>query len=170
MKDFYDLFIHELYDMYSAERQIVKALPDMAKAAHNPDLKEAFRVHRDETQKQIERLEQVAHHLGIQYKDAESPVMKEMLKEGKKIINSNYPSEVKDAALITAAQRVEHYEMACYGILKAFAKEIDRKDIVKLLDESAHEEGKADKKLTEIAQGSLFNKGINEKALKRKTA
>lgn len=170
MKDFYDLFIHELHDMYSAERQIVKALPEMAKAANHPDLKEAFRTHRDETQRQIERLEEVAAQLGIQYKDAECPVVKEMLKEGKKIINSNYASDVKDAALITAAQRVEHYEMACYGILKAFAKQIDRKDLVKLLDESAKEEGHADKKLTEIAEGGLFSKGVNEKALKRKTA
>lgn len=170
MKDFYDLFIHELQDMYSAELQIVKALPEMARAAHHPDLKEAFRNHRDETQKQIERLEKAAEELGVTFKEVESPIMMEMLKEGKKVINSKYASDVKDAALITAAQRVEHYEMACYGILKSFAKQIDRKDIVKLLDESSKEEGNADKKLTEIAEGTLFNKGVNEKALKRKTA
>lgn len=170
MKDFHDLFVHELRDMYAAEVQIEKILPEMAKIAHLPKLKEAFRSHHEETRNHVRRLERIALQLGVSLKNCKCDAIEGILKEGKKLIKGNYPHEVRDAALIISAQRVEHYEMAVYGVLKAFAKHLKLDDIVKILDETSKEEGHADKKLTEIANGTFFTTGINEKAVRRKSA
>lgn len=170
MKDFHDLFVHELKDIYAAEVQIEKILPEMAKAAHLPKLKEAFRSHHQETKKHVQRLEKIADQLGITLKHCQCDAIEGILKEGKKLVKGDYPHEVRDAALIVAAQRVEHYEMAVYGILKAFAKHLKLNDIIKILDETSQEEGRADKHLTEIANGTLFSAGVNKKAAERKSA
>jgi len=170
MKDFYDLFTHEIRDMYAAELQIEKMLPIMAEKAHNSKLKEAFHTHHKETKAQIKRLEKIADQLNISLKNCECEAITGILKEGKNLNKEHFSPEVFDAALIVSAQRVEHYEMAVYGGLKAFAKHLKLDAIVKLLDESSQEEGHADKKLTEIAMGTLFSSGVNEKAMKRKSA
>ncbi|HSW72955.1 MAG TPA: ferritin-like domain-containing protein [Chlamydiales bacterium] len=170
MKDFHDLFFHELNDIYAAELRIEKILPEMAKAAHLPKLKEAFHSHHKETKKHIERLEKIAAQLGVSLQHCECEAIEGILKEGKKLVKGDYPHEVRDAALIVAAQKVEHYEMAVYGILKAFARRLKLNDVVKILDETSQEEGRADKHLTEIANGTMFSAGINEKALKRESA
>jgi len=170
MKDFHDLFIHQLRDMYSAEIQIEKALPEMARLAHLPELKTTFHTHHQETKKQIQRLERIASELNIELKHNECDAIEGILKEGKKLLKADYPHEVRDAALIISAQRIEHYEIAVYGVLKAFAKHLHLDDVLKILNESSKEEGHANKKLTEIAEGTLFSKGINEQALKRESA
>lgn len=169
MKNFYELFVHEVRDMYAAEVKIGKILPEMAKKAHFPKLKEAFHVHHKETKKQIKRLEKIADQLDISLKKCQCEAIDGIIKEGKKIIKEHYYPEVIDAALIISAQRIEHYEMAVYGILKSFAKYLKLKEIIEILDESSKEEGHADKKLTEIAMGTLFSSGVNEKAVKRKS-
>jgi len=170
MKDFHDLFIHELKDMYAAEVMIEKTLPEMAKMAHLPKLKEAFWEHHKETKHQIERLEAIADQLGISLAHSECAAIKGILHEVKTLLRGNYPNEVRDAALIISAQRVEHYEIAVYGVLKSFAKHLKLDEVVKILKESSKEEGHADKKLNEIAEGTLFTTGINNQALKRESA
>jgi ferritin-like metal-binding protein YciE len=170
MKDFHDLFLNQLNDMYSAELVIEKALPEMAKMAHLPNLKETFHMHHIETKHQIARLERIADELGIKLHDSKCDAIEGILKEGKKLLKGNYPHEVRDAALIISAQRVEHYEIAVYGVLKSFAKHLKLDNVVKILDESSKEEGHANKKLSEIAEGTLFTTGINAKALKRESA
>ncbi len=170
MRNFRDLFDHELKDMYAAELQIEKILPEMEKCAHLPKLKEAFRLHHQETKNQIQRLEKIANQLDISLTHCECMGIDGILRETKSLMQADYPHEVRDAALIISAQRVEHYEIAVYGGLKAFAKNLKLNDIAKMLDESSKEEGHADKKLTEIASGTLFSGGINEQASKRECA
>lgn len=170
MKNFHDLFTHELRDMYAAEVQIEKVLPDMAKKAHNSKLKEAFTSHHQETKAQIKRLEKIAGQLNISLKNCECEAITGILKEGKKLDREHFAPEVLDAALIISAQRVEHYEIAVYGGLKAFAKHLKLDAIVQILDESSKEEGHANKTLNEIAMGTLFSSGVNEQAMKRKSA
>jgi ferritin-like metal-binding protein YciE len=161
MKDFYALFVHELKSMYGAEKKIVKALPKMVEAAKSEKLKEAFRHHLKETENQVRRLEEIGVTLNEDLKGHDCMVIDSLLKEGKKIIESSYDKVVKDSALICAAQRIEHYEIACYGILKAFAKHFKLKEIEELLEESSKEEGHANKILGEIAEGTLFTSGVN---------
>jgi ferritin-like metal-binding protein YciE len=170
MKDFHDLFTHEIRDMYAAELQIEKILPVMVEKAHNPKLKEAFNTHHKETKDQIKRLEKISAQLNVNLNNCECDAISGILKEGKKLSSEHYPPEVLDAALIISAQRVEHYEMAVYGGLKAFAKHLKLDEVLKLLDESSKEEGHADKKLTEIAEGTPFSSGVNVKAIKQRSA
>lgn len=169
MKNFQDLFIHELRDIYDAEVQIEKTLPELVKKAHSKELKEALHKHHLETKQQIRRLDKIAAELKIDLAGEECDAIKGILREGHKLLGKHYPPEVTDAAIIASAQRVEHYEMAVYGTLKAFAKHLELKNIEKLLDETSEEEGNADKTLTSIAMGTLFTTGINKEAA-RKTA
>src|ERR1700730_1849749 len=120
MKDFYTLFVKELKDIYDAEKQIVKMLPELAKASHASNLKEAFHRHLKETKEQIKRLEEISSELNESLSGARNEVVKGLLKEAHKIVKSNFDPVVKDAALINAAQHIEHYEIASYGTLKAF--------------------------------------------------
>jgi ferritin-like metal-binding protein YciE len=170
MKNFHDLFSHQLKDMYAAEVEIEKMLPEMAKMAHSPKLKEAFHMHHKETKHQITRLETIAKQLKISLLHCECEAIHGILNEAKKLMKGNYSHEVKDAALIVSAQRVEHYEIAVYGVLKSFAKHLKWEEVVKILQESSKEEGHADKKLNEIAEGTLFTSGVNAQALKRESA
>jgi ferritin-like metal-binding protein YciE len=167
MKNFKDLFIHELKDIYNAELQIVKILPDLANAAHSPPLKEAFLAHNQETQQQIQRLESIGKELGVELGGRKCEAMQTCVIEAQKVMAADYPDEVMDAALISCAQRIEHYEIALYGTLKAFANHLRLKEVEESLEESAKEEKHADKKLSEIATGTLFKKGINEKAVRK---
>ena len=152
-KGFQDLFELELKDLYSAEKQLTKALPKMAKAATNEDLQEAFESHLTETEGQIERLEKIFKHLDISYSRVEKcKAMEGLVKEGEDLMEEGLEPSVLDAALICAAQKVEHYEIAGYGCARTFAQQLGHDDIAEILQETLDEEGTADKKLTEIAE------------------
>lgn len=167
MKDFYTLFVKELKDIYDAEKQIVKILPELAKASHSSNLKEAFHRHLKETKEQIKRLEEISNELNETLTGSRNEVVKGLLKEAHKIVKSNFDPAVKDAALINAAQHIEHYEIASYGTLKAFAKDLKMTQVYNLLDDTAKEEGSANKTLTSIAEGNIFQKGVNDKACEK---
>ena len=152
-KGFQDLFELELKDLYSAEKQLTKALPKMAKAATNEDLKQAFESHLEETEGQIERLEQIFKQLDVSFARVEKcKAMEGLIEEGSDILEEGLKPNVLDAALICAAQKVEHYEIAGYGCVRTFAHQLGHEDIASLLQETLDEEGNADKKLTEIAE------------------
>lgn len=161
-----ELFLEELADMYSAENQIVEALPKLIKACSSPELKQALQDHLGQTEYQITRIEKIFSILGLQPQEENCEAMEGLLEEADEILNKISKSPVLDAAIICAAQKVEHYEMATYGTLRAFAKHLDMKsEVIDLLQDSLDEEGAIDKKLTKIAEGSMFTSGINEEAL-----
>lgn len=167
MKDFYNLFVNELKRIYSAEKQIAAALPKLANAASSPKLKKAINHHLKETKVQIKRLEAIASEIDEKLSGLECQIMKNLLKEAADVSKFHYDRMAKDAALIHAAQRIEHYEIAAYGTLKAFAKQFKLKEVEKLLDQTAKEESHADKTLSKIAEGQFFKSGINAEACKR---
>lgn len=154
-----ELLVEELKDLYDAEHQLTKALPKMEKAATNPQLQKAFNSHLTETEGHIKRLEQVFESLGEKPSRKTCKAMKGLVEEGSEVIEENAASEVKDAALIASAQRVEHYEIAGYGAARTFAQTLGLNDAAKLLQQTLDEEGKADKKLTQIAESR-----VNEQA------
>jgi ferritin-like metal-binding protein YciE len=159
MEDLADLFHDELKDVYDAEHQITQALPKMAKAATSPKLKAAFEKHLKETEEHITRLEQVFEIIGKKPTRKPCKGMKGLIEEGNEVLKEDMDPEVLDAALISAAQRVEHYEMAGYGCLRTWAQLMDMKDAQKLLQKTLDEEGKTDHDLTRLAET-----GINVKA------
>jgi ferritin-like metal-binding protein YciE len=154
-----ELLIDELKDLYSAEKQITKSLPKLVKASTSPDLKAAFEDHLKETYGQIERLDKVFEILGRSPKGKLCHGMKGVLEEGAEVVEETDKGLVRDTALISAAQRVEHYEMAGYGCVKEYARLLGQKEISSLLDETLSEEKAADQKLGKIA------KGVNSEAL-----
>lgn len=164
MKDFYDLFINELREIYAAERLIVKSLPEIFQAARSQKLKEVIAQHLKETEAQVARLEQVFAELKESHTKTECRSMVGLLNEWKFLIKSHYEHDVQDAAIICFLQKVKHYEIAVYGTLQTFAKHLKLTSLNTWLRDSAKEEGAADKKLTEIAEGSLFTNGVNKKA------
>ena len=145
-----DLFLDTLKDIYYAERQIVKTLPKMAKAATSPELKAGFEQHQQETEVQIERLQQIFELLGKPARGKTCDAILGIIEEGKSIIEEYEGSSALDAGLVAAGQAVEHYEIARYGTLKAWATQLGHKDAVKLLDETLAEETKTDKALTQL--------------------
>jgi len=145
------LFLEELKDLHSAEKQITKTLPKMVEAASSHDLKTAFERHLKETEGQIRRLDQAFEILGMRPKDKMCDGMKGILAEGAEMLHETQAGDVRDAALISAAQRVEHYEMAAYGTVRAFAQQLNQSRIVDLLQATLDEEKAADRKLTEIS-------------------
>jgi ferritin-like metal-binding protein YciE len=147
----HDLLIDELKDLLYAENQLVKALPKMAKAATDPNLKAAFTDHLAETKGHVERLSQALESLGAPAKGKTCHAMVGLVEEGGEAIDTKGPAAIRDANLIGAAQRVEHYEMAAYGTAKAFAKALNEKKIVDLLQATLDEEGAANDKLTSIS-------------------
>ena len=161
IKTMEDLFLHELSDTYSAEKQMSKALPRLAKAVENEQLAAAFEAHLEETLVQIERIEQVADALGLKLKRIKCEGMEGLVGEGKDAIEKIDKGPVRDAALIGGAQKVEHYEIAAYGTLCAMAKQLGYKDALRLLKTSLDEEKATDEKLTMLAEG-----GGNERAAK----
>jgi len=150
-----DLFVAQLQDLYDAEQRLTKALPKMAKAASNGRLKSAFEGHLRETEQHVARLEKVFQILGITAERETCEAMKGLVAEGDEAINADGNPDVKDAALIAAAQRVEHYEMAGYGTVRTFAKRLGQEEIARILQQTLEEEGAADNKLTEIAESSV---------------
>jgi ferritin-like metal-binding protein YciE len=150
-----DLLVHELKDLYSAETQIVKALPKMAKAASSADLQKAFEDHLEETKHQVQRLDEIFQELETSARGKKCKAMEGLLAEGKEVVDEDAEPHVKDAALIGAAQRVEHYEIAAYGTTRTFAKQLGKDRIVELLDETLEEEKGADTKLTDLAESSV---------------
>ena len=154
-----DLLIDQLKDIYSAENQLIKALPRMAKAATSDSLRDAFESHLAETEKQVERLDQIFERLEVKPRRKKCKAMEGLLEEGKEVISEDAEPMVHDAALIAAAQRVEHYEIAAYGCARTFATLLGDNATADLLEESLSEESAADEKLTEVAMS-----GINQEA------
>jgi ferritin-like metal-binding protein YciE len=155
----HDAFIDELRDTYDAERQIVKALPKMIKACSSDELRTAFESHLEETRNQVERLEQVFELLEEKPRGKHCDGMAGIIEEGKNVMGEEFDDTTMDAVLIASAQRVEHYEMAAYGTLCAWAKGMGHDDAAELLEQTLEEEKAADEKLTSIAEG-----GINQEA------
>lgn len=151
MEDLKDLFVDELKDIYSAENQITKALPKMAKTAKSPELKKGFELHLEQTKQQIARLEQIFEELGESPRGKKCNGMEGLLEEGKELMGEDAEPEVMDAGLISAAQRVEHYEIAAYGTVKTYAELLGMPKAAKLLDETLKEEKDTDQKLTGLA-------------------
>jgi len=150
-----ELLVNELKDLYNAENQLVKALPKMAKAASSPELKAAFEEHLEETKGQVDRLVTIFEQLEGSPKGKKCKAMEGLIEEGSEVIEAEGDESVKDAALICAAQKVEHYEMAGYGCARTFAQLLGLDEIANLLQETLDEEGNADKKLTEIAETAI---------------
>lgn len=159
-----DLFLEQVRDIYDAERQLVKALPKMADSAASEELRTAFAEHLDQTRGHVDRLEQVFELLGKKARGKICEAMEGMVDEGAEIIDADGEPMVRDAGLIAAAQRVEHYEIAAYGTAKTLAGELDLNEAKDLLDQTLDEESNADKLLTKIATGGMLKTGINQKA------
>jgi ferritin-like metal-binding protein YciE len=147
-----DLLADELKDLYNAENQLTKALPKMAKAASNEELKQGFLDHLEETKVHVERLAKAFKLLKLPVKGKTCHAMKGLIEEGTEAIEVKAPDAVRDAQLIGAAQRVEHYEMAAYGTARAFAEALGENDVAELLQETLDEEGETNKKLTALSQ------------------
>jgi len=158
-----ELFEHEISDLYSAETQLTEALPKMAQAASNDELREAFTHHLDETRDHVRRLDEIRGQIGSSLSE-ECEGMRGLIAEGDEIVAAVGHSAVKDAALISAAQRVEHYEIAAYGTARTLADELGIGDAKDLLDQTLDEESNADKLLTKIATGGMLKAGINQQA------
>jgi ferritin-like metal-binding protein YciE len=170
---FYKLFIDVLKDTFDAENQIVEALPKMIQAASSPELREAFSTHLDETKNQVQRLKKIFKLLNENPTGKRCVAMKGLLAEGEEAIKSDEPSNVKDAHLIICAQKVEHYEISGYGSARAIARHlsgtavdnrVDFDEIADILQQSLDEESAADEKLTDVAEGGFFTRGINDEA------
>jgi ferritin-like metal-binding protein YciE len=156
-----DLFVDTLKDLYDAEHQIVKALPKMIDQAKSTELKQGFKDHLEVTKHQIGRIEQIFKEMSLPARGKHCVGMEGLLKEGEEIMREPIDPEAKDAALIAAAQKVEHYEISGYGTARTFAQMLGRDNFARLLDTTANEEGKTDKKLTMLAESH-----INAKAKK----
>jgi ferritin-like metal-binding protein YciE len=160
VKSVNDLLLDELRDIYHAEKQLVKALPKMAKKAKSDDLRQAFEHHLDETKGHVERLDQVFQQLDARSGGQRCEAMEGLIEEAKEMMDDVTTPEVLDAAMITAAQKVEHYEIASYGSVCALAEALGHKDAARLLEETLNEEKAADQKLNQIALS-----GVNQAAL-----
>ncbi|MEX2559370.1 MAG: ferritin-like domain-containing protein [Pirellulales bacterium] len=150
-----DLFVHELRDLYSAEKQLLKALPKMAKAASSANLKQGFEEHLLQTETQVERLEQIFEQLGKTARGTKCVAMEGLIEEGKKLMEEDAEPPVGDAALIAAAQKVEHYEIAGYGTVRTFANLLGYADAEELLQQTLDEEKQTDERLTELAESEI---------------
>jgi ferritin-like metal-binding protein YciE len=155
-----DLFLNELKDVLNAEKQLVQALPRMAKAAQSPELQRAFTKHLKETEGHVDRLERIFRSLGQTARGKACKGMQGLVEEGKEILEENGSPEVIDAALISAAQRVEHYEIAAYGCLRTYAQLLGNNEADRLLQQTLAEEEATDKALTKLGEG-----GINQAAV-----
>lgn len=151
-----ELLIDELKDLYSAENQIIKALPRMAKAASSPELKRAFERHLEETRRQVERLDQIGEALDVRLTGKKCKGMEGLIEEGKEIMSEDLEEAALDAGLIGAAQKVEHYEIAGYGTARTHASMLGMNKVAKLLQQTLEEEALTDKKLTQLAE-SIIN-------------
>lgn len=159
-----ELYVDELKDLYSAETQLVKALPKMAKAANSDELRQGFEEHLEQTRGHVQRLEEIFESLGESPKGKKCAGMEGLVKEGSEIMDEDFEGAVMDAALIGAAQRVEHYEIAAYGTAREFANLLGHSEHSSLLEQTLNEEKETDEKLTELAKdiNSQANEGAEQ--------
>lgn len=150
-----ELLVDELKDLYSAENQMVKALPRMAKAAGSPDLRRAFERHLEETRRHVERLDQIGDALDVRLSGKRCKGMSGLIDEGKDMIDEDLEQDALDAGLIGAAQKIEHYEIAGYGTARTHAEMLGYNKIARLLQQTLNEEGATDKKLTHLAENII---------------
>jgi ferritin-like metal-binding protein YciE len=153
------LLVHDLKDLYSAEKQLLQALPRMADAATEPKLRDAFRKHEKQTEEHVRRIETIFEQLDGSPSGKRCKGMEGLIEEGKEVLQEKMPEAIRDAALIAAAQKVEHYEMAAYGTAREFAERLGLSDAARLLQKTLEEEEQTDKLLTSIAEG-----GVNQGA------
>ena len=157
-----DLYIHELKDLYSAEKQLIRALPKMAKAATNDDLIGGFEEHFEQTKEHAERLEKILESHDESTRGPKCKGVGGLIKEGEEIIEEKADDDVRDAGLISAAQRVEHYEIAGYGCAQTYAEMLGDKRGAELLQTTLEEEGETDKKLTRLAMSVINTKAARK--------
>jgi ferritin-like metal-binding protein YciE len=150
-----DLFINQIEDLYDAENRLTKALPKMAEASHSPQLQQAFQTHLAETQGHVSRLETIFREIKVEPKRETCEAMKGLIAEGEEMISAKGDPDVKDAAIIAAAQRVEHYEISGYGTARTFAQRLGLTQAANLLQQTLNEEVGADRKLNQIAEGAV---------------
>ena len=155
LETLHDLLVSELRDLYSAENQIIKALPKMAKTASSEELQGAFEEHLEQTREQVTRLEKIAKQLDITLRGKKCKAIEGLIEEGKEMMSEDAEADVMDAALIAAAQKVEHYEMASYGCARTWARLLGEDEIADLLQTTLDEEGETDKRLTELAESRV---------------
>jgi ferritin-like metal-binding protein YciE len=155
LESLHDLYLSELGDIYSAEEQIIKALPKMIDKAQNPELRQALEDHLEETRSHVARLDQVFEMHGESVQKQKCKGMEGVLKEGDELVGKDAPPAVRDAAIISAAQRVEHYEMAAYGTVRTWAEQLGHEKAAAVLQETLDEEMSADEKLSDIAASSV---------------
>lgn len=155
MESLQELLIEEMRDLYNAETQLTKAMPKMAKKASSPQLKRAFETHLRETEGQIQRLQKIFDKLGKKPTGKKCAAMEGLIEEGKEMMGEDMEEDTMDAALISIAQKIEHYEIASYGTVRTWAKVLGDEQTAKLLQQTLDEEGKTDKLLTELAESSI---------------
>jgi ferritin-like metal-binding protein YciE len=156
-----ELLVDELKDLYSAENQIIKALPRMAKAATSPELRRAFERHLEETRRQVERLDQIGEELEMKMTGKKCKGMEGLIAEGRELLEEDLEEDALDAGLIGAAQKVEHYEIAAYGTARTHAEMLGFRKVAKLLQQTLNEEGATDKKLTQLAENVINYEAVN---------
>lgn len=155
MMNLEDLFQDVLKDLYDAEQQIVKAMPKMIEKAQSKELKQGFKDHLEVTHRQVQRIEQIFKELEMPAKGKHCKGMEGLIKEGEEVMKEPMEPQVLDAALIAAAQKIEHYEISGYGTARAYAQALGHQNIARMLDMTANEEGQTDKKLTALAEGHI---------------
>jgi ferritin-like metal-binding protein YciE len=159
------LYYDQIRDLYSAETQLISALPVMISNATSVELRKAFSHHLEETKQQRNRLEEISVTHGFELEGADCEAMRGLIREAKKHINDTIEGDVRDAVLIASGNRIEHYEIAAYGVARSFSRCLDFWDDSELLDESLCEESAADDAITKVATGGLFSSGVNEAAV-----
>jgi ferritin-like metal-binding protein YciE len=155
MNNMQDLYLHELKDIHNAEKQILQALPKMAKAASHQELRQAFEEHQRVTEEQVRRLETIFDDLGQKPSGKKCKGMEGLIEEGEEILSEDADPDVRDAALIAAAQRVEHYEIAAYGTARTYARHLGFDKHAELLQQTLDEEGQTDERLTKLAESRI---------------
>jgi ferritin-like metal-binding protein YciE len=159
-----DVLAEQLGDLRSAEQQLIEALPKMAGASGSDDLRQAFEDHLEETRGHVQRLQEIIGNVGFDVPEEHCEGMEGLVKEGDQVVEAGGDSAAKDAALIAAAQRVEHYEIAGYGTARELARQLDLSDAADLLGQTLDEESAADEKLTRLATGGMLGSGVNQAA------
>lgn len=155
MESLNDLYEDQLKDLYSAEKQLVKAIPKMVKSAESPDLQKAFKEHLSQTEQHVERIERIFSNLGGSPRGKKCVAMEGLIEEGGELMKEDVDPDVLDAGLIAAAQKVEHYEIASYGTARAWAEKLGHNDAVRLLQQTLDEESMANEKLTQLAESHI---------------
>jgi ferritin-like metal-binding protein YciE len=170
MKDFYQLFVGEIKEIYNAERQNLKMIPEVMKAAKSSKLKELLKEQWEETKVRIERVERIASEMKEPLSFEDCQPIEGLWREWAHVVKAHYQDDVQDSAIIGFIQKIKHYEISVYGTLKTFAKHLQQPKVEAWLRESMKEVALGDKKLTEIAEGTMFGGGINLKASKKRCA